>query len=61
MTQIDQQTHTAINWLHRHQLQELLESAGFAVCDSESTDELREAVRQSVIDGDIEIEILEEG
>lgn len=48
-----QSVHTAINWLSRNRIQELLEGAGFAVYDSESTDDLRETLRDSVESGDI--------
>ena len=59
-SRLDHETLVAINWLDRSQLQALLESAGFAVYDSEPTDDLREAVRQAIIDGDIHIESIEE-
>lgn len=55
---MEQPIHTAINWLPRSRIQELLEEAGFGVYDSESTDDLRETLRQSVEDGDIPEEVL---
>jgi hypothetical protein len=60
MAQLDHETLVAINWLDRSQLQALLESAGFAVYDSEPTDDLREAVRVAVEDGDLRIQAIEE-
>lgn len=45
--------HTRINWLSRQEIVNLLEGAGFACYDSESTDNLREALRSSIKDGDI--------
>jgi len=49
-----QSVHTRINWLHRRQIENLLECHGFACYDSESTDDLREALRECVMDGEIE-------
>lgn len=43
-----------INWLDREQITELLENNGMAVYDSETTDELEDALFQCVEDGDIE-------
>ena len=40
-----QSEHTAINWMNRDQIVAELESEGFACYDSESTDDLREALR----------------
>lgn len=48
-----QAVHTAINWLSRNQIQELLEGAGFAVYDYTSTDDLRDTLRECVESGDI--------
>lgn len=45
--------HKAINWMDRKQIVALLENFGFACYDSESTDELRDAVRENVADGTI--------
>ncbi len=50
---MDQEYHTAINWMGYDDLKALLESHGFAVNASESEDDLREAVRQNVMDGTI--------
>jgi len=52
---------TALNWMDRDDLQSLLESAGFAVKDGETNDELRKSVAEAVRQGDIELEIFEEG
>lgn len=43
----------AINCMSRTDLQQLLEAYGFAVYDSEDTDDLREAVRVNLADGTI--------
>ena len=50
-----QETHTAINWLSRDEIVEYLESAGFACYDTESTDDLREALRLEVTEGELNI------
>ena len=50
-----QQTHTDINRLSRNEIVEYLESVGIACYDNESTDELREALRENVTDGTITI------
>lgn len=57
---MDQKYHTAINWMDRSQITKILEDYGFAVYDSESTDELREALRNNVVDGTISKSILSE-
>ena len=46
-----QETHTAINWLERHQIVSLLESYGFQCYDSESDDELRDVIRPNIETG----------
>lgn len=48
-----------INWMNREEVVELLEGEGIACYDSESTDELREALLASVQDGSISVEALE--
>jgi len=55
---MDQSTHTAINWLDRQQIIKILEEYGFACYDSESTDELREALRSNIADNTISISVL---
>jgi len=47
---MDQNTHTEINWLSRNEIVDYLEAVGIACYDSESTDELREALRTNVAD-----------
>lgn len=42
-----------LNWLDRSEVQRLLEDAGFAVYDHEDTDDLRDALDQSIRCGDI--------
>ncbi len=49
-----QEYHTAINRMDYGTLQTILEDHGFAVNSSESEDDLRQAVRQNVIDGTID-------
>jgi len=44
---------TAINNLDRHQIVEILEGYGFGFSDSETTDDLREALRDNVMEGTI--------
>lgn len=56
---MDQSIHTAINWLDRSKVQELLEGNGMAVYDSESTDDLRDTLRECVASGDISPAMLE--
>lgn len=45
-----------VNWLDRADIQKYLESAGFAVYDKESDDELREALVEAIRSGDIELD-----
>lgn len=56
---MDQSIHTKINWLDRSKIQALLEGNGMAVYDSESTDDLRDTLRECVADGDISPDMLE--
>lgn len=51
---MDQATHTTINWLDRGKIVAILEGHGIACHDTESTDELRDALRENVMDGEIE-------
>lgn len=44
-----------INWMDRSVIQSYLESAGFAVYDSEPDEVLRESLYHAVEDGDIEL------
>lgn len=50
---MDQATHTKINNMTALQIIKLLEAYGFAVNESETIGELREAVRVNVEDGTI--------
>ncbi len=50
---MNQGTHLYINWLNRDEIIGLLELFGFAADDAESTDILREALRENVKDGTI--------
>ena len=50
---MDQKIHTAINWLERHKIQSILQEYGFAVYDNDDTAELRECLRENVMDGTI--------
>ncbi|WP_305906292.1 hypothetical protein Q9L42_020825 (plasmid) [Methylomarinum sp. Ch1-1] len=56
---MEQEQHTAINWLDRDDIVDILESHGFACYDKESTDELREALRANIEDGTIDAACLE--
>jgi len=51
--------HTAINRLDYGTLQTILEDHGFAVNSSESADDLRQAVRQNVLDGTISKSVMD--
>jgi len=55
IAEMEQGTHKAINWLDRSEIQNILEKYGFAVNDDESTDDLREALRDNIADGTISI------
>lgn len=55
---MEQATHTTINWMDRDQIVASLEAVGIACYDKESDDELREALRQNVMDGTIAAEDL---
>lgn len=49
-----QSTHTQINWMDRGAIISVLEQYGFACCDSESTELLRETLRDNIMDGTID-------
>lgn len=55
---MDQNIHTAINWMDREDVVSLLEGIGMACYDSESTDELRDALRSAIEDGDIDPDMI---
>jgi len=48
-----QSIHTKINWFDRHEIESLLEGNGMACYASESTEDLRDTLRECVKDGDI--------
>lgn len=48
-----QEIHTQINNLSREDITSILEGRGYAVYDSESTDSLRETIREDVMNGEI--------
>ena len=50
---MEQAIHTTINWLDRSDIEKILESFGFACYDSETTDQMREALRVNLMDGTI--------
>jgi len=50
-----QALHTQINWLDRSEMVELLEGVGIYCSDSESTDEIKEALVENIEDGTLEI------
>ena len=55
---MDQALHTAINNLDRSQIVEILEAYGFGVSDEETTNDLREALRENMMDGTICVSLL---
>lgn len=60
MAKLTAEQQTAINWLERQRIVDILEvNGGIACYDSESTDELREALRVNIEDGTINPEVLE--
>lgn len=56
---MDQELHTRINWLDREKIVGILEEHGFACYDSETTDELREALKGNIEDGTIDASLLD--
>lgn len=50
---MEQRIHTAINWLSRQQIVDLLEGNGAACYDSESTDDLRATLTECIANSDI--------
>ncbi len=50
---MEQKTHTAINWLSRQQIVELLEGNGMACYDSEDIENLRATLTECIAQGDI--------
>ncbi len=57
---MEQAVHTAVNWLSREQVVQLLEGNGMACYDTEQTDDLRAALIECISDGDIAFEDLPE-
>lgn len=55
---MDQEIHKTINWMDREQIVAILENYGFACYDSESTDDLRDALRANIEDGTIDPSVL---
>lgn len=53
-----QSLHTKINWLEHQEIVNLLEGAGFACYSTESTEDLREALRENVMDGTIVLDTM---
>lgn len=56
---ISQNINKAINWLDREKVVKILEEYGFACYDSESTDDLKIALRENIIDGTIDSSVLD--
>ncbi len=54
---MEQSKHTAINWMERQEIVSILENNGFACYDRESTDDLREALREGIEDNSISLDI----
>ena len=46
-------TLSAINWMHRTDIQELLEKHGYAVYENETTEDLREVLIEEINNGEI--------
>lgn len=57
---MEQEYHTRLNWMGRSQIESALESVGIACYDSESTDDLRETLRENVLDGTYDKNLLPE-
>lgn len=57
---IDAAVSKAINWLDREKIVTILESYGFACYDSESTDDLRDALRTNIADNTIDPAVLDD-
>lgn len=57
---LSKEVEKALNWCSRAKLQDILERHGFAVYDSETTEELREAVKVNIEDGTIAEDALDE-
>jgi len=55
---MDNEIEKSINWLSREEIVKILEGYGFACYDSESTDELRDALRINIADGTIDETVL---
>ena len=51
--EITNEVSRAINWLDRGAVVHILENYGFACYDSESDDQLRDALRENIADGTI--------
>jgi len=58
MPDLTRDAHKALNNLSREKIVTILESYGFACYDSESTYELREALKVSIKNGTIDIAVL---
>lgn len=59
MSVITNEVSKAINWLDRDQIVKILESYGFACYDKESTDDLRDELRNNIADGTIDPSVLD--
>ncbi len=57
---MEQEYHTRINWMDRSQVEEALTDIGIVTSDSDTTYDLRDTLRQCVMDGDIDKELLPE-
>ena len=55
-----QEYHTRINWMEHAELEEALTSIGMACSPDETTNELRETLRENVLDGTYDKELLPE-
>lgn len=55
-----QDIHTRINWLNREQIERIMTDWGFHCSADETENELREALRENVMDGTIPEEGIDE-
>ena len=53
------ETHTAVNWLSRNQIVSILEAEGFGCYDTESTDDLKEILKEGIEDSSIPMSVIE--
>jgi len=57
--ELTQEMHTAINWLDRIELENILTSISIECYGYESDDQLRDCIRDNIEDGTLDVSILE--